>query len=173
MEAGCHQTQLVPRHTAGTEAASGLSSSYTERDVSSSAVMFYFSLPPAVFQGLNSPSSGQRQRLLITGHSRSSRMSGPLAFCSQRSSPMAGSHIQVRISQQLCSRTHIHALNASAHPGVCSCTPARTHAPRRPIWLLSLPACNGFNHFLMHVASHGRFPWQQREKEASPWDLQA
>lgn len=52
-------------------------------------------------------------------------------------------------AQQKGSHTH-----ASAHPRVCACTPARTHALSRPIWLPSLPARDGFNRFPMHVAGH-------------------
>uniref|UniRef100_A0A8B9NIW2 Protein kinase domain-containing protein n=1 Tax=Accipiter nisus TaxID=211598 RepID=A0A8B9NIW2_9AVES len=52
-------------------------------------------------------------------------------------------------AQQKGSHTH-----ASAHPRVCACTPARTHALSRPIWLLSLPARDGFDRFPMHVAGH-------------------
>uniref|UniRef100_A0A8V0Z0R8 Tyrosine-protein kinase n=1 Tax=Gallus gallus TaxID=9031 RepID=A0A8V0Z0R8_CHICK len=53
-----------------------------------------YSSLPAVFQGLNSPSSGQHRRLSITARSPSSLTSGPLASCSLRLLPTAGSRIQ-------------------------------------------------------------------------------
>lgn len=112
---------------------------------------FIFS-PPAAFQGLNSPLSGRHQRLLITARSQSSPTSGHSASCSQRSSPTAGSRIQVRISPQLSSRRARTPAHARAHPPACTCPAARTHAPCRPIWLPSPPAHGGFDHFPRHVA---------------------
>lgn len=115
-----------------------------------------YSSLPAVFQGLNSPSSGQHRRLSITARSPSSLTSGPLASCSLRLLPTAGSHIQVRISQQLHgSRAHTHA---GAHPPMYACTPARTHAPPGPA------ACQP-----AMVLSSSHCTWPARPKTHRGW----
>lgn len=108
------------------------------RDVSSSAITFYF-LPSRCFSGAKFPIKWTAPEAINYGTFtiKSDVWSfgillteivtyGRIPYPGQ-DFPAAG--------RQKGSHTH-----ASAHPTVCACTPARTHAPSRPIWLPALPA---------------------------------
>lgn len=75
--------------------------------------------PPAAFQERNSPLNGRHPRPSTTGRSPSSRTCGPSASCSPRSSPTAGSRIQVRILGQLRGWHAHECVHAVLHARLC------------------------------------------------------